>query len=60
MAVGGALDADRAGRRVQLGTLPPAALSARDDIKITGDAGKLTELLGHLTAPDPDFAIVTP
>ncbi|MFJ3777168.1 alkyl/aryl-sulfatase [Streptomyces sp. NPDC090075] len=47
-------------RAVVLGTLPPAALSARDDIKITGDAGKLTELLGHLTAPDPDFAIVTP
>ncbi|MEV5844006.1 alkyl sulfatase dimerization domain-containing protein [Streptomyces sp. NPDC051985] len=47
-------------RAVLLGTLPPAALSARDDIKITGDAGKLTELLGHLTTPDPDFTIVTP
>ncbi|WP_395577182.1 alkyl sulfatase C-terminal domain-containing protein [Streptomyces sp. BK79] len=27
---------------------------------ISGDPAKLTELLGHLTAPDPDFAIVTP
>ncbi|MFJ9564491.1 alkyl/aryl-sulfatase [Streptomyces fuscichromogenes] len=47
-------------RAVLLGTLPPAALGARDDVKVTGDAGKLTELFGHLTAPDPDFAIITP
>ncbi|MFG2966263.1 MULTISPECIES: alkyl/aryl-sulfatase [unclassified Streptomyces] len=47
-------------RAVLLGTLPPAALAARDDVKVTGDAGKLTELIGHLTAPDPDFAIITP
>ncbi|MFJ8489028.1 alkyl/aryl-sulfatase [Streptomyces sp. NPDC094038] len=47
-------------RAVLLGTLPPAALTARDDVKVTGDAGRLTELLGHLAAPDPDFAVVTP
>ncbi|MFG2955866.1 alkyl/aryl-sulfatase [Streptomyces sp. NPDC048291] len=47
-------------RAVLLGTLPPAALAARDDVKVTGDAGRLTELLGHLAAPDPDFAVVTP
>jgi alkyl sulfatase BDS1-like metallo-beta-lactamase superfamily hydrolase len=47
-------------RAVLLGTLPPAGLGARDDIKVTGDLGKLTELFGYLAAPDPDFAIVTP
>lgn len=46
-------------RAVLLGSLAPADLRARG-VEITGDAGKLTELLGHLGDPDPDFAIVTP
>ena len=29
-------------------------------IGVEGDAAKLTELIGYLDAPDPDFAIVTP
>ncbi|WP_336083001.1 alkyl/aryl-sulfatase [Nocardia sp. SSK8] len=29
-------------------------------VKVTGDSGKLVELVGYLDAPDPDFAIVTP
>ncbi|WP_370375340.1 hypothetical protein [Streptomyces laculatispora] len=32
----------------------------RPGVEITWDVGKLTELLGHLSDPDPDFAIVTP
>ncbi|MEU9321581.1 alkyl sulfatase dimerization domain-containing protein [Streptomyces sp. NPDC048295] len=47
-------------RAVLLGTVTPAELAARDTVKVVGDAGRLTELLGHLGAPDPDFAIVTP
>ncbi|MEV0171003.1 alkyl sulfatase dimerization domain-containing protein [Streptomyces sp. NPDC050803] len=47
-------------RAVLLGALSPADLAARDDIKVSGDLGRLTELLGYLAAPDPDFAIVTP
>ncbi|MER7695836.1 alkyl sulfatase dimerization domain-containing protein [Streptomyces sp. NPDC096095] len=47
-------------RAVLLGALAPADLTARPGVEITGDVGKLTELLGHLTDPDPDFAIVTP
>lgn len=29
-------------------------------VKVTGEAGKLAELVGYLDVPDPDFAIVTP
>jgi alkyl sulfatase BDS1-like metallo-beta-lactamase superfamily hydrolase len=47
-------------RAVLLGTLTPAELAQRADIKVTGDPGKLTELFGCLGEPDPDFAIVTP
>lgn len=47
-------------RAVLLGTVTPAELAARDTVTVVGDAGRLTELLGHLGAPDPDFAIVTP
>ncbi|WP_428985955.1 alkyl sulfatase C-terminal domain-containing protein [Streptomyces pyxinicus] len=47
-------------RGVLLGTLGPSDLAARDGVEVTGDTAKLTELLGHLGAPDPDFAIVTP
>lgn len=47
-------------RALLVGALPPADLAARDGVEIAGDAGKLTELLGHLGEPDPDFAVVTP
>ncbi|CAL9302601.1 alkyl/aryl-sulfatase [Streptomyces sp. SudanB182_2057] len=47
-------------RAVLLGTVTPEELAARDTVTVTGDIGRLTELLGHLSAPDPDFAIVTP
>ncbi|WP_460108464.1 alkyl/aryl-sulfatase [Streptomyces sp. YKOK-J1] len=47
-------------RTVLLGALPPADLGARDGVTVTGDVGKLTELLRHLGTPDPDFAVVTP
>ncbi len=45
-------------RGVLLGSLPPSELAGR--ATITGDAAKITELLGHLSSPDPDFTIVTP
>ncbi|MEU9203473.1 alkyl sulfatase dimerization domain-containing protein [Streptomyces sp. NPDC048332] len=45
-------------RAVLLGSLPPSELPER--ATITGDAAKITELLGHLSPPDPDFTIVTP
>ncbi|MER7728300.1 alkyl sulfatase C-terminal domain-containing protein [Streptomyces sp. NPDC096323] len=45
-------------RAVLLGGLPPSELAGR--ATITGDAAKITELLGHLSAPDPDFPMVTP
>lgn len=45
-------------RAVLLGQLSPIGLSGRADI--SGDPAKLTELLGCLTDPDPDFAVVTP
>ncbi|MFK0152592.1 alkyl/aryl-sulfatase [Streptomyces sp. NPDC090493] len=47
-------------RALLLGTLRPADLAARDTIEITGDPRRLTELVGRLGMPDPDFAIVTP
>ncbi|MGW3094525.1 alkyl/aryl-sulfatase [Streptomyces sp. NPDC001102] len=47
-------------RALLLGALDPADLAARDSVEITGDAGRLNELLGYLDTPDPDFAIVTP
>lgn len=47
-------------RAVLLGTLPAADLAARAGIQMSGDPGKLAELLAHLGEPDPDFAIVTP
>lgn len=51
---------ERVLRAVLLGTLPAADLPGRGGATVTGDLGKLLELLGHLDAPDPDFAIVTP
>ncbi|MGW6916919.1 alkyl/aryl-sulfatase [Kitasatospora sp. NPDC054939] len=47
-------------RALLLGTLAPADLLAPGRADIGGDPGVLAELLGHLTDPDPDFAIVTP
>jgi alkyl sulfatase BDS1-like metallo-beta-lactamase superfamily hydrolase len=47
-------------RALLLGTVQLDALTAQGRAETTGDAGKLAELLGHLSAPDPDFAIVTP
>jgi alkyl sulfatase BDS1-like metallo-beta-lactamase superfamily hydrolase len=47
-------------RALLLGTLTPRQLTGRTNVKVTGDLGRLTELLGHLGTPDPDFAIVTP
>ncbi|WP_433891174.1 alkyl/aryl-sulfatase [Streptomyces sp. CA-111067] len=47
-------------RALLLGTVQLDALTAQGRAETTGDPGKLAELLGHLSAPDPDFAIVTP
>ncbi|MFC9915601.1 alkyl sulfatase C-terminal domain-containing protein [Streptomyces sp. NPDC127197] len=47
-------------RTVLLGATTPDELADRSDVEITGDPAKPAELLGHLGAPDPDFAIVTP
>ncbi|MFF3946939.1 alkyl/aryl-sulfatase [Streptomyces sp. NPDC001902] len=47
-------------RAVLLGTLPAADLAVRAGIQMSGDPGKLAELLAYLGEPDPDFAIVTP
>ncbi|MEU3253646.1 alkyl sulfatase dimerization domain-containing protein [Streptomyces sp. NPDC006997] len=47
-------------RAVLLGGVEPSGLAAREDVEVKGDIGVLTELLGYLGAPDPDFAIVTP
>ncbi|SHM06236.1 alkyl/aryl-sulfatase [Actinacidiphila paucisporea] len=47
-------------RAVLLGTAKLRDLAARGRAEVAGDPGKLTELLGYLGAPDPDFAIVTP
>ncbi|PYC87641.1 alkyl/aryl-sulfatase [Streptomyces tateyamensis] len=45
-------------RATLLGLLPPAELAQR--ATVTGDLAKLAELMGCLSEPDPDFAIVTP
>ncbi|MEU1282494.1 alkyl sulfatase dimerization domain-containing protein [Streptomyces sp. NPDC005805] len=47
-------------RAILLGTADPAALAAEGRVRVTGDPGVLTELMGLLDEPDPDFAIVTP
>ncbi|MFE9813154.1 alkyl/aryl-sulfatase [Streptomyces sp. NPDC005548] len=47
-------------RAVLLGATDLDALITDGRAQTTGDPGVLAELLGHLTAPDPDFAIVTP
>ncbi|MEU1618713.1 alkyl sulfatase dimerization domain-containing protein [Streptomyces sp. NPDC005722] len=47
-------------RALLLGALPPGDLAAQPDVTVTGDPTVLADLFGHLTTPDPDFAIVTP
>jgi alkyl sulfatase BDS1-like metallo-beta-lactamase superfamily hydrolase len=47
-------------RALLLGSAQLDDLAGQGRVQVTGDAGKLAELLGHLGAPDPDFAIVTP
>ncbi|MEV0598805.1 alkyl sulfatase dimerization domain-containing protein [Streptomyces sp. NPDC050315] len=47
-------------RAVLLGTTAPDELAGQAGVTVDGDLRKLSELLGHLSAPDPDFAIVTP
>ncbi|MFF3559494.1 alkyl sulfatase dimerization domain-containing protein [Streptomyces sp. NPDC002574] len=47
-------------RALLLGALPPADLAAQPDVTVTGDPTVLAALFGHLAAPDPDFAIITP
>ena len=47
-------------RALLLGTVAPAGLAARDTVGITGDTGRIAELVGRLGTPDPDFVIVTP
>ncbi|MEU9337870.1 alkyl sulfatase dimerization domain-containing protein [Streptomyces sp. NPDC048290] len=47
-------------RAVLTGAVAPADLPSRPGVQVTGDPGVIATLLGHLDAPDPDFAIVTP
>ncbi|MFK4108002.1 alkyl/aryl-sulfatase [Streptomyces sp. NPDC002176] len=47
-------------RALLLGTNTLTDLAAQNRAEISGDPGKLTDLFTHLTAPDPDFTIVTP
>ncbi|MGA5731610.1 alkyl/aryl-sulfatase [Streptomyces seoulensis] len=47
-------------RALLLGATSLTDLAAEGRAEITGDPGKLAELFGYLSSPDPDFAIVTP
>ncbi|MFD9849291.1 alkyl/aryl-sulfatase [Streptomyces parvus] len=47
-------------RDLLLGTTDLATLTGQDRAQITGDSSTFTRLLGHLTTPDPGFAIVLP
>ncbi|MGW3341140.1 alkyl/aryl-sulfatase [Streptomyces sp. NPDC001009] len=47
-------------RALLLGATSLTDLAAEGRAETTGDPAKLAELFGHLSAPDPDFAIVTP
>ncbi|KOU29208.1 alkyl sulfatase [Streptomyces sp. WM6372] len=47
-------------RALLLGRAALADLLARGRAEVSGDPARLAELTGHLTDPDPDFAIVTP
>ncbi|MCX4630838.1 MBL fold metallo-hydrolase [Streptomyces sp. NBC_01443] len=47
-------------RGLLLGRAALADLVAQGRARVCGDPARLAELTGHLTEPDPDFAIVTP
>lgn len=47
-------------RALLLGSTDLSGLVRQGRAEVSGDPGALTELLGHLTDPDPDFTIVTP
>ncbi|MFE9841602.1 alkyl/aryl-sulfatase [Streptomyces goshikiensis] len=47
-------------RGILLGQTVLPDLVAAGRAQVSGDPARLAELLGHLTDPDPDFAIVTP
>ncbi|MGQ4354412.1 alkyl/aryl-sulfatase [Streptomyces drozdowiczii] len=47
-------------RDVLTGAVPPEDLASRPGVELVGEAALLTELLGYLDDPNPDFAIVTP
>ncbi|MFD4542676.1 alkyl/aryl-sulfatase [Streptomyces bauhiniae] len=47
-------------RALLLGATPLTDLAAEGRAEITGDPNKLAELFSYLSAPDPDFTIVTP
>lgn len=47
-------------RALLLGGVDLADMAHQGRAKVSGDPGRLVELVGYLTAPDPDFAIVTP
>jgi alkyl sulfatase BDS1-like metallo-beta-lactamase superfamily hydrolase len=47
-------------RALLLGAADLTDLAAHGRARVSGDPGKLAELLSYLSDPDPDFAIVTP
>lgn len=47
-------------RALLLGAVSLGDLAEKGRAEITGDPDKLAELFSYLSAPDPDFAIVTP
>ncbi|MEV6579074.1 alkyl sulfatase dimerization domain-containing protein [Streptomyces sp. NPDC051582] len=47
-------------RALLLGGAALTDLVARGRAEVSGDPARLAELTGHLTEPDPDFAIITP
>ncbi|MFE3631845.1 alkyl/aryl-sulfatase [Streptomyces goshikiensis] len=47
-------------RGILLGRAVLPDLVAAGRARVSGDPARLAELIGHLTDPDPDFAIVTP
>ncbi|MFJ5637313.1 alkyl/aryl-sulfatase [Streptomyces goshikiensis] len=47
-------------RGILLGRADLPDLVAAGRAQVSGDPARLAELIGHLTDPDPDFAIVTP
>ncbi|MEU3729736.1 alkyl sulfatase dimerization domain-containing protein [Streptomyces sp. NPDC033538] len=47
-------------RAVLLGVTAPDELAGQAGVTVTGNPAKLSALLGHLSAPDPEFAVVTP